>query len=203
MSIDSLKADFDAVLLGIGLGGVNALRAEGEDKDNVRDAVDFIADLRQASDLGTIPVGRRVVVIGGGMTAVDAAVQSKLLGADEVTMVYRRGKERMSASEFEQELATSKGVRIIYNAAPVRVTGNGVAQAVEFACTHDVNGKLENTGETFTVAADQVFKPSARRWTVRPMGWSLKAVKSRLTSSVKRLTQPFGQAAIVPAAGMT
>ncbi len=58
----------------------------------------------------TSPVGRRVVVLGGGMTAIDAAVQAKLLGAEEVTICYRRGKEHMNASEFEQDLAASKGV---------------------------------------------------------------------------------------------
>ena len=180
ISIEQLKADYDAVFLGIGLGGVNALRADGEDKGNVINAVDFIENLRQAGDLGTIPVGRRVVVIGGGMTAVDAAVQSKLLGADEVTMVYRRGKDRMSASEFEQELATSKGVRIIYNAAPVRVTGNGVAQAVEFAVTHTVDGKLENTGETFTVSADQVFKAIGQTLNGAPDGLELDGNKIKV-----------------------
>src|SRR6056297_2099241 len=76
-----LQDDYDAVFLGMGLGGVNALTAPGADKDGVLDAVGFIADLRQATDLGQLPVGRDVVVIGGGMTAVDAAVQSKLLGA--------------------------------------------------------------------------------------------------------------------------
>ncbi|MBV1864449.1 MAG: NAD(P)-dependent oxidoreductase [Rhodobacteraceae bacterium] len=153
-----LQARHDAVFLGIGLGGVNSLRAEGEDKDNVTDAVSFIADLRQADDLSKLPIGRRVVVIGGGMTAVDAAVQAKLLGAQEVSMVYRRGKENMSASEFEQELATSKGVHLIYNAAPLRVTGNGSVAGVEFGYTQTVDGKLEQTGETFSIAADQVFK---------------------------------------------
>jgi len=180
LSIDDLKADYDAVFLGIGLGGVNALRAEGEDKDNVVDAVDFIEGLRQASDMGTVAVGRHVVVIGGGMTAVDAAVQSKLLGADEVTMVYRRGKERMSASVFEQELATSKGVHLIYNAAPVRVIGNGAAQAVEFAYTHTVDGKLENTGETFTVTADQVFKAIGQTLDGAPDGLELDGGKIKV-----------------------
>jgi dihydropyrimidine dehydrogenase (NAD+) subunit PreT len=158
LSLEGLKADFDAVFLGIGLGGVNALRAAGEDKANVDDAVNFISDLRQASNLSSLSVGRNVVVIGGGMTAVDAAVQSKLLGAENVTMVYRRGKDKMSASGFEQDLAAQKGVRIIYGAMPVAVHGNGAAQDVEFEYTRDVNGKLEGTGETFRIPADQVLK---------------------------------------------
>ena len=158
ITLEQLQVDYDAVFLGMGLGGVNALRADGEDKDNVLDAVSFISDLRQADDLTKLPIGKRVVVIGGGMTAVDAAVQAKLLGALDVTMVYRRGKERMSASVFEQDLATSKGVRIIYNAQPVKVTGNGAAAGVEFAYTETVDDQLEATGETFTLQADQVFK---------------------------------------------
>jgi glutamate synthase (NADPH/NADH) small chain len=158
LALEALAAVFDAVFLGIGLQGVNALRAEGEDRDGVRDAVDFIADLRQAADVATIPVGRNVVVIGGGMTAVDAAVQSKLLGAENVTIVYRRGREKMSASEYEQEHATSQGVRIIHNARPVAVHGNGHAAEVEFEYTREGQGGLEGTGETFRLAADQVFK---------------------------------------------
>uniref|UniRef100_A0A2A4Z873 dihydrouracil dehydrogenase (NAD(+)) n=1 Tax=OCS116 cluster bacterium TaxID=2030921 RepID=A0A2A4Z873_9PROT len=154
LQLSSLRADYDGVYLGVGLGGVNALRLDGEDGDNILDAVDFIADLRQADDLAKLPIGRRVVVIGGGMTAVDAAVQSKLLGADEVTMVYRRGKEAMSASEFEQNLATSKGVRLIYNAAPVRIQDD----AIEFAYTETIDGELKQRNETFALPFDQVFK---------------------------------------------
>jgi dihydropyrimidine dehydrogenase (NAD+) subunit PreT len=158
MTLDQLQADHDAVFLGIGLAGVNALRAAGEDKTGVRDAVDFIAELRQTADLSTLPVGRDVVVIGGGMTAVDAAVQSKLLGAENVTIVYRRGQEKMSASGYEQDHAVKAGVRIIHDAAPVRVIGNGAAQSVEFAYTEDGPAGLTLLAETFTLKADQVFK---------------------------------------------
>ena len=79
------------MFLGIGLAGVNALGLADERATGVRNAVDFIAALRQVDDYGTLPIGRRVVVIGGGMTAVDAAVQSRKLGAEVVTIVYRRG----------------------------------------------------------------------------------------------------------------
>ncbi|MGV8954985.1 MAG: NAD(P)-dependent oxidoreductase, partial [Cypionkella sp.] len=137
VTLSALEAEYDAVFLGIGLGGVNALRAAGEDLDGVRNAVDFIADLRQTDDKSTVAIGRDVVVIGGGMTAVDAAVQSKLLGANSVTMVYRRGKDRMSASSYEQDHAAGVGVRIIYSAAPIRVLGEAAVEGVEFAYTHD------------------------------------------------------------------
>ena len=155
VTMSNLTSAFDAVFLGLGLGGVNALHAPGADKDGVLDAVDFIADLRQATDLSRLPVGRDVVVIGGGMTAVDAAVQSKLLGALNVTIVYRRGRDRMNASVWEQDLAAAKGVRIITNASPVAVHGNGAVREIEFEFTDD---ELKQTGQTFRLAADQVFK---------------------------------------------
>lgn len=155
LTLKQLQADHDAVFLGIGLGGVNALGLEAEDKDGIANAVDFIADLRQASDLAKLPVGRDVVVIGGGMTAVDAAVQAKLLGALNVSLVYRRGRERMNASTFEQDLAASKGVRIITNAQPIAIHGNGAVREVEFEYADD---DLKPTGQTFRLPADQVFK---------------------------------------------
>ncbi|WP_298290165.1 NAD(P)-dependent oxidoreductase [uncultured Litoreibacter sp.] len=158
LSLEELKNINDAVFLGIGLGGVNSLRAAGEERDGVSDAVSFIADLRQATDLAELPVGRNVVVIGGGMTAVDAAVQSKLLGAENVTIAYRRGRDAMSASRYEQDLAASHGVNILFNVQPKEVHGNGAAAEVEFEYTTTDNGKLKGTGETFRIKADQVFK---------------------------------------------
>lgn len=147
LSLDELVNQFDAVFLGVGLGGVNSLSVDGEDKSGVSDAVDFISDLRQASDLAALPVGRDVVVIGGGMTAVDAAVQSKLLGARKVTIAYRRGRDRMSASGYEQDLAASKGVVLMFNVQPVRVHDG----EIELAYT-------DGSDETVRLPADQVFK---------------------------------------------
>ena len=155
ITLAELNSDYDAVFLGLGLGGVNALGIGGDDREGVTNAVDFIADLRQAGDLAALPVGRDVVVIGGGMTAVDAAVQSKLLGALNVTIVYRRSQERMAASAFEQELAQAKGVRIICNATPKAVHGNGAVREIEFEFTDD---DLTPTGESFRLPADQVFR---------------------------------------------
>jgi glutamate synthase (NADPH/NADH) small chain len=157
ITLDKLAHDFDAVFLGVGLGGVNALGIDGADKDGVSDAVDFIETLRQSTDLAALNVGRNVVVIGGGMTAVDAAVQSKLLGAQNVTIAYRRGRDAMSASRYEQDLAASHGVQLLFNVQPKAVHGNGTAAALELEYTADTNGKLAGTGETIRVAADQVF----------------------------------------------
>ena len=158
VTLKDLQAGFDAVFLGIGLAGVNALRTAGEDMMNVVNAVDFISELRQTPDRSQLAIGRDVVVIGGGMTAVDAAVQSKLLGAQNVTIVYRRGREKMSASSYEQDHATAAGVRIIHNAAPIKIHGKNAVEAIEFAYTSEREKGLETLAETFTLKADQVFK---------------------------------------------
>jgi dihydropyrimidine dehydrogenase (NAD+) subunit PreT len=158
-TLADLRSEFDAVFLGLGLQAVNALGIEDGGLRGVEDAVAFIEALRQSPDLSTLPVGRRVVVLGGGMTAIDAAVQAKKLGAEEVTIVYRRGAEQMGASRYEQELALTGGVVIRHWARPVSVNGkDGVLRSVTFAATAERDGRLVDTGETFDLNADQLFK---------------------------------------------
>ena len=159
LTLDEIRQDYDAVFLALGLAGVNALGIDGAEADGTADAVAWIAELRQAGDLATVPVGRRVVVIGGGMTAIDAAVQSKLLGAEEVTIAYRRGRKAMKASGWEQELALTSGVTIREQLSPLRIeTGaDGAVTGVVFARTTEDGRVLEN-GESVTIAADTVFK---------------------------------------------
>lgn len=176
-TLAQLQAEFDAVFLGMGLAGVNALGMAQEDAPGLRDAVDFIAELRQTKDLSTLPVGRHVVVIGGGMTAVDAAVQSRLLGAEHVTMVYRRGREDMGASDHELSHAANEGVKIVTNAMPVAVHANGALREIEFAYTHAGETGLEPTGETFRLKADQVFKAIGQTLTGVPDGLALERRK--------------------------
>jgi glutamate synthase (NADPH/NADH) small chain len=174
LSLNDLTKDHDAVFLGLGMGGVNALGIEGEDLNGVADAIDYIADLRQTADKAKLPVGRRVVVIGGGMTAVDIAVQTKRLGAEEVSMVYRRGREQLKASSYEQELAQTSGVQIRLWAAPVRIVGEGgKVTGVEF----EYQGDGGSTGETFILAADQVFKAIGQKFLPADIGDSGIALK--------------------------
>ncbi len=159
ITLAALQDEFDAVFLGVGLGGVNRLGLDNEDLDGVLNAVDYIATLRQAENKGELPVGRRVVVIGGGMTAIDIAVQSRRLGAEEVTIVYRRGPEQMGASRYEQELAMTNGVQIRHWAMPAALLGERHVRAVEFEKTRLAgDGALSGTGERFTLIADVVFK---------------------------------------------
>src|SRR5688572_18620480 len=160
LSLAELRRNFDAVFLGFGLAGVNGLGLDNEQIDGVLNAVDYIARLRQTADKAALPVGRRVVVIGGGMTAIDIAVQSKALGAEEVTMVYRRGQDHMNASRYEQEFAQVRGVGVRTWAAPRRLlVSDGRVCGVEFETTRAApDGRLEGTSETYTLAADVVFK---------------------------------------------
>jgi glutamate synthase (NADPH/NADH) small chain len=88
------------------------------------------------------------------MTAVDAAVQAKLLGALNVTLAYRRGRDRMNASKFEQDLAASKGVRIMTHVVPVGLHGNGAVREIEFEY---VNDDMSGTGQMVKLQADQVL----------------------------------------------
>ncbi len=148
-SLADLTGKFDAVFLACGLAGVNALGDADAEAAGSDDAVEWIADLRQAKDVSKVPVGRRVVVIGGGMTAIDAATQAKALGADEVTIAYRGPQSRMKASEFEQELAQTRGVTIRTHMNPkAMVTDGGKVAGMTF----------DRDGEEITIPADQVLK---------------------------------------------
>ncbi|MBN3571353.1 NAD(P)-dependent oxidoreductase [Burkholderia cenocepacia] len=150
VTLDTLREQHDAVFLAMGLGGVRALAIDGEQLGGVMNAVDFIEQVRQADRLENVPVGRRVVVIGGGNTAIDAAVQSRKLGAERVTMVYRRGVDAMSATWAEREFAQKSGVTLVTHAKPMRIAGtDGQVTGVEFEGA---------SGERFTVDADMVLK---------------------------------------------
>lgn len=148
--LSALCEEYDAVFLGVGLALANSLGIEGEDMTGVLNAIEYIADLRQAEDKSKLPVGRNVVVIGGGMTAIDVAVQSKRLGAEQVHLVYRRGPEQMSASVFEQTLARTSGVAIHHWARPERIIGGDHVTGVEF--------RVESSDDRLHLEADIVFK---------------------------------------------
>jgi dihydropyrimidine dehydrogenase (NAD+) subunit PreT len=157
-SLDSLSQQYDAVFLGIGLSGVNQLALHNGQVAGLQNAVDFIASLRQANHPKAVVVGSQVVVIGGGMTAVDAAVQAKKLGAQTITMVYRKGPDNMSASIEEQKWARLNDVNLQFYASPVRVLSEqGRVTAIEFAKSVVVQGQVTAATETLTLPADMVL----------------------------------------------
>ena len=169
LSLDDLRSEFDAVFLGTGLGDVNGLGIPGEELDGVRDAIDFIEELRQTVPKSKMRIPKSVVVIGGGNTAIDAAVQSKRLGAEEVHLVYRRGAAQMPATEWEQDLAKTNDVRVLYWARPVSISGEGRVQSVSFEGTRLVNGKLEGTGSDLIIEADLVLKAIGQKLDPGPL----------------------------------
>ena len=129
-SIDRLLAEYDAVFVGVGLGSTKRLGIPGEDLPGVIDALTFIEHLKTHPYRETT-VGRQVVVIGAGNTAIDAVTQAKRLGAAAATIVYRRGEADMPCYHYEYELAKRDGCGFRFNAAPQRIIGNGSVAAIE------------------------------------------------------------------------
>ena len=189
MALTQLLQDYDAVFLGMGLGGVNSIGITEPAASGLRNAVEFIAELRQAQDYASIPVGRHVVVIGGGMTAVDAAVQSKKLGAERVTMVYRRGASDMGASGHEQAWALENGVHIHHWATPLEVLADaGAVCGVRFAGTRMEGGKLVTGSEEFTVDADMVLKAIGQSPDAQPLGTLVELRQGRIVADAQQRT---------------
>ncbi len=184
ITVDGLLEAYDAVFLGLGLAGVNALGIAEPQAAGLRNAVDFISDIRQAADLSAVPVGRRVVVIGGGMTAVDAAVQARKLGAEEVSIVYRRGAESMSASQVEQRWAQTNGVALRHWAAPKELLCEaGAVRGMRFAATAAAEGgRLLETGESFTLEADMVLKAIGQSYLPAYAGPSIALQAGRIAT---------------------
>ena len=159
--LEALENKYDAIFLGLGLGKTNALGLPGEDKINCTGAVEFIAELRQRHH--DTKVGRKVIVLGGGNTAMDAASESSRLGADTVLLAYRRGKEEMGAYAFEYDLAKSVGVKGLFNVAPLEIMGNGRVTGVKFIRTETRDGQVrEVAGSEFVEDCDMVIKATGQ-----------------------------------------
>jgi dihydropyrimidine dehydrogenase (NAD+) subunit PreT len=160
LHLQDLHAQYDAVFLGIGLTASRQLGLTGEDAPGLMAAIDYIATLRQAPDLAVLPVPRRAIVIGAGNTAIDMAVQLKRLGSDDVTLVYRRGLDAMSATRHEIDIAKAHFVRIRTWAAPevVLLTDSGAVFGMRFKETRLDGMRLVGTGAYIDIAADAIFK---------------------------------------------
>jgi glutamate synthase (NADPH/NADH) small chain len=134
-----LREEFDAILVAVGLGSTRRLGIPGEDLPGVIDALTFIEHLKTHPYRET-RVGRRVVVIGGGNTAIDAVTQSKRLGAERATIVYRRTEREMSAYDYEIALARSDGCELRFELQPQRILGTTCVTGLECAASHDRPG---------------------------------------------------------------
>jgi glutamate synthase (NADPH/NADH) small chain len=160
--IAQFLVEYDAVFLGIGLGQTLPLGIEGESLPGVWEALDFIFQTRERP-FEACEIGRRVLVIGAGNTAIDVATAARRLGADSVTIAYRRGASAMPAFAYEYELAKADGTRFEWHAQPVRVSErNGSAAGVVFVQTESSAGRGGTLrvvpNSEFTIEADMIVK---------------------------------------------
>jgi dihydropyrimidine dehydrogenase (NAD+) subunit PreT len=160
-ALKSLEDEYDAIFIGVGLGKTRNLELEGEEKENVIGAVEFVEELRMKHHKLAVP--KKVVVLGGGNTAMDAASEAARMGAKKTVLAYRNSKEKMGAYSFEYDLAIRAGVDSLFNVTPIAITGNGKVEGVKFAKTEMVDGKLKtNMNNTFIVRCDMVIKATGQ-----------------------------------------
>ncbi len=156
-----LEVNYDAVFLGVGLGATAELHIPGEDKQQVMGAVEYIETLRMQKHLAE--VHPRVVVLGGGNTALDAASESAKMGAQKVTLAYRRSKEDMGGYPFEYKHAIGCGVDPIFNVTPVEILGDEKVTGVKFLRTTIHNGhRISLDDSIFMVDCDMVIKATGQ-----------------------------------------
>ncbi len=168
IQLSDLQQQYDAVYLAFGVGLARSLSIPGEELSGVTDAIGFIYDIR-TKGFSAVSVGDKVVVIGMGMTAIDAATQAKRLGAKEVTMVYRRTETEMPCTKAELDIAKLDGCEIIWLAAPKTLIGkDGQLTAIECERMElgapDSSGRRSPvvTGETFVLETDMVIKAAGQ-----------------------------------------
>lgn len=164
ISIDELLSKHDAVFIGVGLGSSHDLQIPGEKLDGVCDAIEFIESVK-TEKWDSVNVGKHVAVIGGGNTAIDAATEAKRLGAELVTIIYRRSKAEMPAYEFEYLLAKQDGIVFNFLTTPKKIIGNSHVEAIECVKTilkePDEKGKRKAypiEGSEFIIPIDMVIK---------------------------------------------
>jgi dihydropyrimidine dehydrogenase (NAD+) subunit PreT len=164
IKVDKLTKENDAIFIGIGLGQTEDLGIPGEDLPGVVDAITFIDELKH-NKLRDVRVGRRVAVIGAGNTSVDAATQSKRLGAEMVMVLYRRSEAEMPAYDYEYEIAKKDGCVYYFLTAPKRIIGKGAVEGIE--CVRMKLGKPDASGRPapepipgseFVLECDMVIK---------------------------------------------
>jgi dihydropyrimidine dehydrogenase (NAD+) subunit PreT len=159
--LQKLEKDYDAIFIGIGLGNTESLNIPGEDLKNCLGATELIEELRMGHQ--EVKFGKKVIVLGGGNTAMDAASESSRMGSEKVILAYRRSKKDMKAYEFEYDLAKSVGVVSLFNVIPLEIMGNGIVEGVKFVKSENRNGKLEVIdGTEFVEPCDMVIRATGQ-----------------------------------------
>jgi glutamate synthase (NADPH/NADH) small chain len=155
VSLAELERNHDAVFLGIGLGTIHRLGIAGEELSGVTNALDLIAGYKSGA---STKVPARVVVVGAGNTAIDAAIAAVRLGSTEVHIVYRRGLEQMSAFTFEYEHARNEGVKFLWHVQPIHIYGDKKVEGIELtklAATED-GSLVPQPGSEFSLETDLI-----------------------------------------------
>jgi glutamate synthase (NADPH/NADH) small chain len=159
--LKNLESEYDAVFLGLGLGNTSTLGIPGEDMENCHGATEMIEELRMNHQ--KTKIGNKVIVLGGGNTAMDAASESARMGAESVILSYRRGPEEMGAYEFEFDLAKAVGVQGLFHVQPLAILGNGKVAGVRFIKTKNEGGQLKQiSGSEFEMECDMVIKATGQ-----------------------------------------
>ena len=161
VTLDALRADgYKAFYLGIGASKGSAIGCKGEELAGVYTGIDFL----RAVNLGEKPeLGKHVAVIGGGNVAIDVARSAARLGAESVTVVYRRSEDEMPAAEDEVAEAKAEGVRFMFLAAPAEILGEGKAEQLKLELMElgeaDAKGRRKpvGTGKFETIPATAVI----------------------------------------------
>ena len=197
-AVARLLGEYDAVFLGVGLGATSALNIPGEDLTGVWEALAFIYQTHR-KPLAECEVGRRVVVIGGGNTAIDAANAAARLGAERVTIAYRRTADDMPAYEHEVELAKASGVNFEWLVSPVAVedhdgaVGGLAVQRLEMRGAGRTAELVPVSGGDFRLDCDMVIKALGQQ----PLDDLLGAVDGLVVSGGRLVVDPASGATSV------
>lgn len=199
-SLGELKEKFDSIVLSVGLGRTPALGIEGEEA--IVDGLEFIEASK--TDAASLKVGRNVIVIGAGNTAVDCATIAKRLGAERVTMVYRRTDREMTCYEHEYDFARKEGIEFRFLAQPSRVVIEG-GRPTGLECwrvelsARDASGRpapVAVQGSEFVLAADQIVKAVGQEKPSIPALLGLETKKGFITVDCTFMTSIPGVYAI-------
>ncbi|MEE9372959.1 MAG: FAD-dependent oxidoreductase, partial [Saprospiraceae bacterium] len=150
--LKKIEKKYDAIFLGIGLGKTNMPKISGKNLQNCRGATEFIEDFKR--DPLNTRMGKKIVIVGGGNTAMDAASEAARMGAD-TTLVYRRSKNEMGAYDFEYDLIKSVGAKALFNVTVKKVLGGTKVQKIVCVKTQSKNGVLvEIEGSEFSISCN-------------------------------------------------
>ncbi len=162
-----LEQEHDAIFVGIGMGPIHKLGLSNETLPGVTDALDLIADYKTGA---LTSLTGNVVVIGAGNTAIDAAIAAVRLGAGEVYLVYRRGREQMSAFAFEFEHAQREGVKFLWNLQPAAICGSDHVEAIELRPCDSAAQRMRVECATIVLSIGQAPQPDFLPGVLREQG---------------------------------